>query len=245
MANALVTGYIPIKGHPRSAKEYGELGAEMFSKLDCVGGDFTIYPFYEQVQETWLWKLIQASHRNVTHSTADNPEKNSLAYHCVNHQKVGWLLKAAMRAPHVETFVWMDYGVGHVPGVTPAVVNDFMASIRPNDFAIPGCWEKGSFLISDFFPCWRFCGTLMVVPKDKIMALYRATKQTILKHITQQNNVPWEVNTLAEAEDAGLIRPRWYAADHDASMFTNYPESPHAVGNPPDRVGAPVPDYDI
>jgi hypothetical protein len=120
-----------------------------------------------------------------------------------------------------------------------------MAAIQPNDFAIPGCWEKGSFLISDFFPCWRFCGTLMVVPKDKIMALYRATKQTILKHITQQNNVPWEVNTLAEAEDAGLISPRWYKADHNETMFTNYPESPHAVGNPPDRVGAPVPDYDI
>jgi hypothetical protein len=219
-SKVLVTGYVPISGHPRSAKEYGDLGMELFPKLDCVGGDFTIHPFYETVGETWLTKLIQASHRTVSHSSGDNPAKNSLAYHCVQYQKFGWLLKAALRHPAAETFVWMDYGIGHVPGVTPAVVNDFMAAVQPNDFAIPGCWESDGLLISDFFPCWRFCGGLLLVPRLKVFTLYKAVKKTIREHIEQHNNIPWEVNTLAKAEQAGRIKPRWYLADHNETMFT-------------------------
>jgi hypothetical protein len=245
VSKVIVTGYVPIQHHPRGPQEYGALGASLFGNIDCIAGDCVIMPLYETLQETWLWKLVQASHRTVSHSTGDNRDKNSLAYHCVNHQKMGWLLKAALKMPRVDTFVWLDYGAGHLPGVTPAVVNDFIASIRPDDFAIPGCWEEKTFLISDFFPCWRFCGTLIVVPRHKVHALYKATKTTIHKHIAQQNNIPWEVNTLAEAEDAGLIKPRWYKADHDASMFNNYAkppqlENPHAVGNAADRVGETV-----
>src|SRR5438045_5873682 len=126
----------------------------MFGKL---AGDFYIHPFYEMVKDTWLLKMITqlpVSARlmkiaGVTHSVADNPQKNTLAYHCVQHQKFGWLLKAQMLNPQAKTFVWTDYGIGHVPGVTPAVVNDFMAGVRVGDFAIPGCIPREGLLIND------------------------------------------------------------------------------------------------
>lgn len=220
----LVTGYIPIQGHPRSAKEYGELGENMFGGL---AGDFTIHPYYEQVAETWLAKHIQALPapiaNSLSHSTADNGDKNSLAYHCVQHQKFAWLLKALIHHPMADTFIWMDYGIGHVPGVTPGVVNDFMASVKASDFAVPGCWERKGVMITDFFPCWRFCGGLMVVPRDKVYKLYKGVKREVMQHIANTNNITWEVNSLAKAEP-NLPPIRWYKADHNETLFTNYLE---------------------
>lgn len=218
MSKMLVTGYIPIQHHPRSPKEYGELGENMFKGL---AGDFTIFPFYETLHETWLWKHLSGLRRTISHSTADNPDKNSLAYHCVQHQKFAWLLKAALKAPHVDTFVWMDYGVGHVPGVTPDVVNAFMEAVQPNDLAIPGCWERSGVLINDFVPCWRFCGGLMVVPRGKVYKLYKTMKAEVARHIQETGNVTWEVNSLAHAEP-NLPPIRWYKADHNQTLFTNY-----------------------
>lgn len=216
----IVTGYIPIIGHPRKASEYDELGNNMFGPMSKAGLD--IMPFMETVQETWLWKLI--GDRNVMQSIADNPEKNTLSYHCVQHQKFAWLLKAAIADPTPETFVWLDYGIGHVPGVTPDGVEEFVYSIRPGDFAIPGCWtreyarDNSNFL----WPNWRFCGGVMVVPKDKVHRLYKLIKQEVANHIARTNNVTWEVNSLANIERCLPGPPRWYQADHNETMFTNY-----------------------
>lgn len=213
----LVTGYVPIQGHPRTAKEYGELGENMFGALQ---GNFTVHPYYETVAETWLAKLIHKLGIDVTHSVADNPTKNTLAYHCVQHQKFGWLLKAALADPSIKTFVWMDYGIGHVPGVTPDVVNDFMVGVKEDDFAIPGCWPRDGLVINDYFPCWRFCGGLMVVPLKWVYPLYKAIKVHVERHIRKTGNVTWEVNTLAAIEPTLPIR--WYEADHNEKMFTRY-----------------------
>jgi hypothetical protein len=43
-----------------------------------------------------------------------------------------------------------------------------------------------------------------------------------LLHINVTKNVTWEVNTLARAEQTGKLPIRWYAADHNETMFTNY-----------------------
>lgn len=219
----VVTGYIPIMLHPRSAKEYGELGEKLFKNLDFDGAIHP--PFYEKVSETWLWKLVNNQPFKTTHSTGDNPAKNSLAYHCVQHQKFGWLLKAAIQDASFQTYVWMDYGIAHVPGVSPDVVNKFLASVKENDFAIPGCWQREGLLINDFFPCWRFCGGVLVVPRELLYKLYKGVKYAAAQHIQKTKNVVWEVNTLAEAERDGLIPPpRWYLADHNETIFTNYAE---------------------
>ena len=221
---ALVTGYVPIKGHPRTAAEYGELGDNMFGKL---AGDFYVHPFYETVQETWLSKVIVKYPGKVTWSSGDNSEKNTLSYHCVQHQKFAWLLKAKLANPRAKTLVWLDYGIGHLKDVIPDVVNEFMVKVQPDDFAMPGCAEREGVMVSDFFPCWRFCGGLMVVPANRVYTLYHGVKKEVLRHLKKTGNIPWEVNSLARAEP-NLPPIRWYKADHDASMFTEYPQWPHA-----------------
>ncbi len=217
----LVTGYVPIANHPRSATEYGWLGESIFGNLNCE--NFTIHPFYEDVRSTWLHALIEDAPFKVTPSIADNPAKNTLAYHCANHQKFGWLFKAAYFDPTPSTFVWMDYGIGHVPGVTAEVVQDFMDRVRPGDFAIPGCWEKEYAKENSnyLWPNWRFCGGLMVVPRDQVEKLYKAIKWEVGNHVKRTQNITWEVNSLANVEKR-LPGLRWYKADHDQTMFTNY-----------------------
>jgi hypothetical protein len=141
----------------------------------------------------------------------------------VQHQKFAWLLKSAILTPQYETYVWLDYGIGHVPGVTVPVIHDFLDQVRPDDLAIPGCWEKDQAVLTEFFPCWRFCGGVMVVPRNRVHKLYKAVKRTVYEHMEAKRNAYWEVNTLAEAEQRGLLPPtRWYYADHNETMFTNY-----------------------
>ncbi len=216
---ALVTGFVPIINHPRPAKEYGELGENLFSGLK---GDFFVHPFYETVQDTWLSKMIAALPFNVTPSVADNPEKNSIAYHCVQAQKFAWLLQASLLHPKVKTFVWADYGLAHI-GITPEHVNEFMARVRHDDFAIPGCWtrQEAQDRYNYLWPCWRFCGGILVVPRADVRRLCMAVRQATKEHIARTKNVDWEVNALYRAEPS-LPALRWYYADHNAQLVENY-----------------------
>ncbi len=218
MKTKIVTGYIPIQGHVRSAKEYGELGEELFGKLH---GDFDIHPFYETIDQTWLCKLIRKSGVDVTHSEADNPEKNTLAYHCAINQKFMWLLRAAMLDPLPSTFVWIDYGIGHVEGVTPEIVNEFMRKIEQDDFAMPGCLPLEGLMVNDLWPCWRFCGGVMVVPRDKVFPLFNEISKYVSQQLFKTHNVTWDMNNVAAVEK-DLPGLRWYKADHDETMFTAY-----------------------
>jgi len=215
----VVTGYVPISGHPRSAVEYGKLGEDIFRPLSAAG--VYVRPYYEKLSDCWLWKYMQSIKTPTTHSAGDNPAKNTLAYHCVQHQKFGWLLKAAIQNPKPDTLVWIDYGIGHVPGVTAAVILDFLGKIKDNDFAIPGCWEKQNAFNNDLWPCWRFCGGVLVVPRPVVHTLYKTVKRSVREHLIQTKNVTWEVNTLARIEPI-LPHLRWYKADHNETMFTGY-----------------------
>ncbi len=221
MVIQVVTGYVPIPYHPRTAAEYGELGEKIFGPLAAAGVDIKRY--MEPLSMTWLHKYVSRGKKPPTHSEGDNPQKNSLAYHCVQHQKFGWLLKAAIENPKIDQFVWIDYGIGHVPGVDEHVIWDFLTEVKKGDFAIPGCWTKDHCMLTDAFPCWRFCGGVIVVPRTLVHKLYKSIKGTALDHVDKFKNVTWEVNTMAEAEAEGrLPKVRWYAADHDQTMFTNY-----------------------
>ena len=223
MATQVVTGYVPIQGHPRTAEAYGEQGEKIFGPLAaaCV----PIKRYLETVDMCWLHKYLVRFKTPPTHSVGDNASKNSLAYHCVQHQKVAWLLKAVIHDPRPDMYVWIDYGIGHVPGVTTDVIWDFLQVVdkSPGELALPGCWQKENVMLTDDFPCWRFCGGVMVVPRQLVHKFYKAVKGTALDHVDKTKNVTWDVNTLAEAEQTNrLPKVRWYQADHNETMFTGY-----------------------
>lgn len=215
----LVTGYIPIPNHPRTAAEYGDLG-ERLGGVPCRKK-----AFYQLVEHTWLRKYADGFPPGYFKvSKHDNPLKNTLDYHAVNHQKVTWMKQAAEEYDD-DVFVWVDYGIFRLPGVSNQKICEFMAKIDGKHIDIPGCW--GMQPIESVAPCWRFCGSVLVCPREHLNALDTAIKVTAMEHISRTKNVEWEVNTWARVEykNRGKLPIRWYQADHDHSLFSNYEAS--------------------
>jgi hypothetical protein len=224
----VVTAFVPIPGHPRSEAEYHELGDRLLA-LDHVmfaqGG----------LDRCWLYKHLRKNYdpTEISYSVADNPQKNSLAYHIVMAQKTEWLMAASIVDPFATVFIWIDYGIFHIPGVTRSVIEDFLQRAENEQaIAIPGCWEKDEFEYDDQRPCWRFCGGVMVVPRKYVEPFDIAMKHEYARWIELNRNVSWEVNTLARLERHNPARLPfwWYRADHDKTIFTNYRATEFADG---------------
>lgn len=211
----IVTGYVPILNHPRGPEEYGRLGEQLATVRAPIKA------FYTQIRDCWLARDLGKLPFHPTASEGDNPQKNTLDYHIVNHQKTEWLLAAAVQDPEPDTLIWMDYGIFHLPGVTADVIQNFLHKIEPGKLSIPGCWDRTAD-VSDLFPSWRFCGSMMIVPRKYVRRLDKEMKQTLRHHIAKTKNVWWEVNTLAALEKETLMPINWYKADHNETMFTNY-----------------------
>jgi hypothetical protein len=212
-----VTAYVPIPNHPRSDKEYRALASQLLTL------DIPIMHLEAKIEECWLHEYLQWRQKRFTHSVADNPAKNSIAYHIVQAQKTEWLVEAAFANPDADVLVWIDYGIFSVPGVTAKIIRDFMLRARDEKvIAIPGCWDQ-NYTYDDKWPCWRFCGGVMVVPRDQVIDLDTAMKCEYVRWLDSTNNLSWEVNTLARVERNYKALPIWhYKADHDASLFTAY-----------------------
>ena len=211
----LVTAYVPIPNHPRTAEEYGALGEKL------SGVPVPKKAFYMPFHETWLAKYLLKMPFKVPHSEGDNPAKNTVAYHCVNHEKTSWLRQAAEEDKVSDVFVWVDYGIFRLPGVTNQAIYEFMERIDDKAIYAPGCWDKPE-AVESVYPCWRFCGSVLAVPRDYIDELDYSCRVAARQHITQANNVEWEVNTWARVEKKYRQLPfHWYKADHDVSMFNN------------------------
>jgi hypothetical protein len=213
MRARLVTGYVPIPGHPRTAQEYGELGEKL------SGVPVRKKAFYSRVEDTWLAKFIAGYHKTVRVSQGDNPAKNSAPYHCVNHQKTTWLVQAANEHPDDDIFVWVDYGIFSLPGITNQCIYEFMERVDDKAIYAPGCWDKAP--VESAFPCWRFCGSMISVPKKLVDQFDYACRVTARQHITTTQNLEWEVNSWARVEAKGKLPFHWYKADHNGSMFDN------------------------
>ena len=216
MRARLVTGYVPIKDHPRVPEVYGELGEKL------GGVPVRKKAFYQRVEETWLWKFVQSLPVTPHVSEGDNPAKNTLAYHCVQHQKTEWLLAAVEAYPDDEIFVWVDYGIFHQPGVCNEAIVRFMESLDDKAIYAPGCWDKQR-VVESSIPSWRFCGSVLAVPKKFVPMFHFACVRTAMKHVRATNNIEWEVNTWSRVERSDKLPWCWYRADHDVSQFWNVP----------------------
>jgi hypothetical protein len=211
----LVTGYIPIVGHPRGPGEYGRLG-EMLGAVPVPKK-----AFYQRVEDTWMAKYVRGLDYIPRASEGDNPAKNTLAYHCVNHQKTTWLVQAADEDADADVLCWVDYGVFRLPGVTATVISDFVSRLDDNAIYAPGCWPR-PLAVESAYPCWRFCGSVLAVPRKMVDQLDYECRVAARQHTARTKNVEWEVNTWARVEQKTKLPFHWYAADHNGSLFSNF-----------------------
>jgi len=219
---AVVTGFVPIPGHPRSEAEYRKLGERLLHAA-VPQGEAVLMRLEMDLHECWLAKYLEWRGGEVTHSVSDNPKKNSRAYHIVQSQKVEFLLEAARSYDQVdaEVYVWVDYGIFHLPGMTDEILVDFLRRAKnEQSITIPGCWDK-NYAYDDNHPCWRFCGGIMIVPRRDLVEFDAVWKTEYISWLKKTNNLSWEVNALARMEAHGF--PIWhYKADHNHTMFTAY-----------------------
>lgn len=224
MSVQVVSGFVPIVGHPRTSEEYSELGRQLFTELSTMKTlDFPVMAFHVDLERCWAaqWLSSKGKDYTVTHSVGDNPTKNSLAYHIVQHEKTVFLKEAADMNPQADVFVWLDFGILHVPGITTAAIAAFLDRVRrEKTISIPGCWDRGP--VDDKYPCWRFCGGLMVIPREYVYEFDLLFRAEALRRFAETRNLFWEVNTLARLEMSSSLPIWWYKADHNETMFANY-----------------------
>lgn len=217
---SVVTGFVPIPGHSRPTKDYYMLGQRL---LDA---GVPLITNFDKLEDCWLYKFLDDRKLIITHSTADDPRKNTVAYHCVQHQKGEWIAKAALANPSVEVLVWIDFGIFHLGSITANVIKDFLLRVAgERQIAIPGCWPP-NHLYDDRVPHWRFCGGVIIVPRYLAVPFDTAMKVECTDWLAKTGNLSWEVNTMARMEHNFYRLPiRHYYADHNHTMFTNYRRS--------------------
>ena len=183
-----------------------------------------------ELTDCWLYQFLKWRNAEFIHSVSDNPKKNTPAYLIVQAQKVEFMLEAA-RHFAADLFVWIDYGIFHLPGMTEEILIDFLRRAKHETMiTIPGCWDRG-YQYDDNHPCWRFCGGVMIVPRGMLFEFDAAWKLEYMRWINETGRLSWEVNTLARMEARGACLFNWFKADHNVTMFTNYRGRFHETEN--------------
>lgn len=199
MSVCVVTGYVPLPCDHRTRERYNELGGRL---LDACPRSVL---FRNKLEDCWLAKRIG----NVAPGG-----KDTVAYHCVQHQKFAWLEGAAMAAD-AATLIWIDYGILHLTGVTPELVVDFVQRVEADEPEVIVAPSGGDYGKETDTINWLFLGGIVVVPAEMAAWLMLACQQAV-------EPVAWEVNTLARVSRKHPEMFRMYAANHNPTMFENY-----------------------
>jgi hypothetical protein len=249
----IVSAYFPLKSHPRAMTSFLESGKRLMDlpvrktiwlpadrwdpppKAVAIHYNGHLYPKdmfdYDDADGFWLKQYVKRWERETGRKvkvSSQSPEKDTLDYHAIQHQKTYWLAKTAAKT-QADVVVWVDFGIFHAPGVDESVIMKFISSVetRHSDFSaspieIGGAWGKGKYGLHNDVPYWRFCGSVLVCRGDYAGYFDRVVKDAFMGHLKAAGNVMWEVNIWALAEWIRKPPIRQYLADHDASMFTNY-----------------------
>ena len=214
----IVTGYVPLSGHPRPQAAYDRL----YTQLQAIRGA-PITTFVTTLERCWLKQALIHS-PGALHATADNPQKNTLDYHAVQHQKTAWLADAAAIEPEVDVVVWIDYGIFSIPGLHIDHIEAFLERAKhETEIALPGCWDRQrSAAAPPEAVNWRFCGGVAVVPRRCVLPFHNAVRYVTLHRLVTRRYVTWEVNDWARVEESNVLPIRWYSADHNQTLFTGY-----------------------
>lgn len=233
----IVTGFFPLPGHPRPISTYLELGrrllripvpkvvwttAEIGAELEREHRAAGLHTFPPSDGRFWIHDALDGAPYTVA---SQNPAKDTLGYHAIQHQKTQWLDRTS-REFASDILVWLDFGIFHVPGITEDLILDFVGRLRDDAIAIPGCWPRSDRIVLDH-PNWRFCGAVLVCPATLASLLHRVCVDTFRGIVAFHQKVSWEVNTWAVAEQSGRLPIRQYhATTHDRRMLTAYDGPP-------------------
>lgn len=229
----IVSGYIPLpKLRNVSVDVFMERGRALGRAIAAANVSFCLFD-NDRIEDCWAYDFCNR-HGPISPSfptAADRfPDIETQVQSCIiMHQKQEWMCRAAIEDPEPDVFVWIDYGVLKQQHMSEAVVTRFcerLAQRYVTSIELPGI--KPHPYPVDNAQCWdRFCGSVVIEPRDQLFRLARAMKATTQNFIRLTRTINIESNTMAEIEYARWpdVLFRWYAAEWGAPMFDNLPGS--------------------
>ena len=185
---------------------------------DCANVEIILFSVEE---ESWIYRESLPYRDRLP--LIRNETKDTFEHLVWTHMKVEFLQRAIEIVGSEGSICWIDPHICHLFSEPVNVVNYLnylsMQKFAKDPFlALPGCWDSTAGPIDFNTVCWQFCGTFMLgdaVSINDLHTLYKHFYPTLLK---EQNTMTWDVNVWAHLESIGVFKPKWYKANHDASI---------------------------
>jgi len=167
-----------------------------------------------------LWKRLIGS--TVRLPPQRTPHHDTPHFLILMNSKVDLLL-TAMNHVAASHYAWIDFNVTHVvkKGLGPFLNRlQLLANSRLRTPALffPGCWDKGVGRGNEFEKImWRFCGGFFLGDRASLEQFGTLIREKGVPAMLEKG-LTWEVNLWAYLENTEAFSPRWYKADHDASL---------------------------
>ncbi len=227
----LVTGYVRLDAAHRGNDRYSDLGGRllgtglpMVACLDPAAGveapaTTTVLP--ATLEDCWYRRVVGG----LPLPAAANPAKDTLDFLAVTHQKARWMADAAAHTD-AEVLAWVDFGIVHVPGVTPDVIRlffDRLSRARLDVVTAPSIWGLPRPGQVDFDrPAWFFAGGVLIVPRGLAHRFATSVEETAMAIAGRTRTATWEVNTWSALAATAPELFTSYRCDHDVSLFEHF-----------------------
>ena len=221
-----LTGYFPAFPAKHLSEEQFRAHGKVLT--DALGDQVRVFGEGYQLKDCWAHQFLRDNPYLVASDRHPAQDRFAEDIHMVYSniailQRFEWLRQAALIEPDVDVWVWLEYTICKQPGVTAAVIQQFMldvAEYHHGRVSIPGCWPKKP--VDDGAICWRFCGSAWACPQYLVGDFVHAVQVVATLRTKLTGTISWDVNTLAFLELLNIVPIRWYKGNHDASQLTNY-----------------------
>jgi hypothetical protein len=226
----IVTGYHRLDAH-RSHAEYARLGNQLLSlpvpiTFFCDRPDgFLTGPTADVMPAGQYWLSEMIAHRpsgiEPRLPRSDNPEKDTLAFHVVQHQKTKWLAQAAVEHPF-DMLVWLDLGIFHVPGVTAEGVLSLLervAKLPTDKITLASIWGPPEPPVPTSFVAWHCAGGVAAVTGCYAVAFHGLVMEEARQLFEESHRITYEVNTWAAAWCRNPHVFHHYRCDHNQTIL--------------------------
>lgn len=220
----LVTGYCPLPILNVSEEKYRAHGETMkqVSPVPWVAYD------EDPVDKCWSHGFVKSMkpHFAGTYPRDRFPDEwTACCSAIVNLNKTKWLTDALKDDNESDVFVWVDYGILKQTGMLPTHLVNFLLDVKDNGemdaIVFPGLVDKDEPMSWGVHHT-RFCGSVLVVPRDMVWPFHAAVMQAVHAHVHGTGTLSYDVNYFASVERSHEFCFRQYRAWWDQTQFTAY-----------------------
>jgi hypothetical protein len=163
------------------------------------------------------------------------PGKDTLKFMFIMCEKTEWVKRAIEVNPFFSHyFIWIDFGISHILSpLTP--ISELLKIISnnndENDYCIRIAGGKAPPIPINIYQRihWFFLGGIFGGSTKSLLTFAEKMREKVNQIITEKKSIMWEVNVwyLIYLENPELFDI--YLADHNETMFTNYPRLTNLV----------------